>query len=99
MWWARFAAPHKLRPVVLVSREEAYARRRYVVVAAVTTKVRQIPAEVALGTTEGLPRECVANCDDLRTISRSMLVKRAGALAEGRLRALDTALMFTLGLD
>ncbi len=84
---------------MLVSREEAYESRRYVVVAAVTTRVRQIPAEVALGATEGLPRECVANCDDLRTVSRSMLVEHAGTLAEGRLRALDTALRFAVGLE
>ena len=99
MWWARFAAPDKLRPVVLVSREEAYSRRRYIVVAAVTTKVRQIPAEVPLGATEGLPRESVANCDDLRTIPRSILVERMGAVTGERLRALDTALRFSLGLD
>lgn len=99
MWWARFAAPDKLRPVVLVSREEAYARRRYVVVAAVTTRIRQIPAEVVLGTSEGLPRESVVNCDDLRTVPQSILIERMGALAGDRLRALDAALRFSLGLD
>ena len=88
-----------MRPVVLVSRDEAYATRRYVVVAAVTTRIRQIPTEVTLGASEGLPRESVANCDDLRTIPQSMFVERIGAITGDRLRALDAALRFSLGLD
>lgn len=99
VWWARFAAPDKLRPVVLVSREDAYTKRRLVVVAAVTTRIRQIPSEVAVGAAEGLPRASVANCDDLRTVPRSILVERIGAVTGDRLHALDGALRFALGLD
>lgn len=99
VWWARFAPPDKMRPVVLVSREEAYEQRQYVIVAAVTTRTRHIPAEVRLGRSEGLPHESVANCDDLRTVSRTALLRRVGAIGVDRLPALDAALKFALGLD
>lgn len=88
-----------MRPVVLVSRDEAYESRLYVIVAAVTTRIRHIPAEVPLGRSEGVPRDSVANCDDLRTVSRKALVQRMGAMASDRLATLDTALRFALGLD
>ena len=84
---------------MLVSREEAYGQRKFVIVAPVTTRVRKIPAEVPLGVAEGLPRESVANCDDLRTITQQALVQRIGAVGAERTTTLDAALKFALGLD
>jgi mRNA interferase MazF len=60
----------------------AYLAR--VLVAEVTTTIRAIPQEIALGVQEGLARPCVANLDTLRTIPREALVKRAGRLAPNR---------------
>jgi mRNA interferase MazF len=84
---------------VLLSRDEAYAVRALVTVAPVTTRVRGIPVEVALGKAEGLPRECVANVDGITTIAKSCLEGRAGTLAKDRIVALDRAVKFALGLD
>jgi len=39
--------------------------RQLVTVAPVTTRVRRIPTEVALGVGEGLPKACVVNLDTL----------------------------------
>lgn len=91
--------PDKTRPVVLVSREEAYARREYVMVAPVTTQARGIPAEVILDASEGLPRPSVANCDSLVTLAKSRLLRRIGNLHTNRSEDLDSALKFALGLD
>ena len=54
---------------------------------------------VVLGRSEGLPRDCVLNCDWLVTIAKTDLVERAGALSEAKLRKLDEALRFALALD
>ncbi len=56
VWWANLPEPHGKRPVVLVTRDGAYAIRDYVTVAPVTSRVRGIRAEVPLGVEEGLPR-------------------------------------------
>lgn len=96
LWWATV---DKRRPVVLLSRDEAYEVRQLVVVAPVTTVVRGFAAEVRVGRREGLPREGVINCDALVTISKGALVARAGALTAAKQRQLDDALMFALGLD
>lgn len=99
IWWARMPPPDKTRPVLLISRDEAYRLREFVTVAKVTTRRRGIFSEVALGTSEGLRKAGVANCDDVQTIAKSVLVARAGELAAGKVDELDRALKFALGLD
>ena len=49
VWWAELPSPIGRRPVVLLSRDEAYAVRNAVTVAEVTSTVRGIPVEVELG--------------------------------------------------
>ena len=70
VWWADLPAPAGRRPVVLLSRNEAYAVRELVTVAPVTTRARNIPTEVRLGPAQGLPKACVANLDTITTIPR-----------------------------
>jgi mRNA interferase MazF len=96
VWWAR---GDKRRPVVLVSRQEAYEVRALVIVAPATTAVRGYAVELKLGKREGLPRDCVVNCDWLVTIPKADLVERAGVLPAAKLRELDDALRFALGLE
>jgi len=98
IWWAELPPPAGRRPVVLVSRNEAYAVRELVTVAPVTTRVRRIPTEVPLGRAEGLPKACVANLDTLTTIPRRTLTQPIGALTPEKLAALERALAFALGL-
>ena len=99
VWWARLAGAAKTRPVVLVSRNEAYERRELLIIAPVPRRIRSIAAEVGVGQGEGLAHESVVNCDSLRTVRRSQLAERIGALGPAKLDELDTALKFTLGLD
>ncbi len=84
VWWIALPLPAGRRPVLLLSRSSAYAYLTRVLVVEVTTTVRGIPQEVALGRREGLPRRCVANLDALRTIAITSLDSRTGRLAAAR---------------
>jgi mRNA interferase MazF len=99
VWWARLPEPTGRRPVVLVSRDSAYAVRASVTVVEVSTTVRGIASEVPLGKRDGLPKPCVANTDSLVTIPKSWLDERIGALGAEKSAALDTALRFSLALS
>ena len=99
IWWAHLAEPAGRRPVVLLSRDEAYAVRDLVVVAPITTRVRGLPVEVPLGPDDGLPKPCAANLDTLTTISKRALLDRVGPLSPAKRLLLDEALRFALGLD
>ena len=68
------------------------------IVAPVTSRVRNIPTEVTLGREDGLPRACVANLDTITTIPKSVLTRRLAAPSAERIEAVDRALRFALGL-
>lgn len=55
--WAELPRPAGCRPVVLISRNEAYTVRELVTVAPITTRMRGIPVEVQLARDDGLPRK------------------------------------------
>lgn len=90
VWWAE--TEDKRRPVMVVTRSEAVPALSRVVVAPVTSTVRGIPTEVALGSDEGLRGPCVASFDNLRPIRRSLLVERVGRLKAERRHELCRAL-------
>ncbi|HKG39679.1 MAG TPA: type II toxin-antitoxin system PemK/MazF family toxin [Conexibacter sp.] len=90
IWWA--AAHDKRRPVLVVTRNEAIAVLRRLVVAPVTRTVRGIPTEIALGADEGLPVECAASFDNLQPVNRALLTERIGSLPATRRREVCDAL-------
>ena len=99
VWWAELNPPAGRRPVVLLSRDEAYAVRTLVTVAPITTRIRHIPSEVLLGSDEGLPRECAANLDSITTIPKDCLQERLVSLPSEKLRDIEDAIHFSLGLE
>jgi mRNA-degrading endonuclease toxin of MazEF toxin-antitoxin module len=52
-----------------------------------------------VGRREGLPRDGVVNCDWLVTVPKADFVERARAPSPTKLRQLDDALRFALGLE
>ncbi len=99
IWWANLLAPFGRRPVVLLSRDDAYLVRDLIIVAPVTTRIRGIPAEVPLGSEDGLPMASVANLDAIYTVSKSQLHERITGLNKEKLEAVETAIHFALGLE
>ena len=98
VWWARLALPAGRRPVVLVSRDAAYLVRSSITIAEVSTVIRSIPSEIALGKREGMRRPCVINTDNLATIPKTLLESHIVSLTAAKLEQLDEALRFSLGL-
>ena len=96
VWWADLPEPAGRCPVLLLSRNDAYAWLSKFIAVEITSTIRGIASEVPLGEEEGLPTTCVANCDSLRMVPRSSLTKCVGELAPARRievkRAMGTAL-------
>ena len=97
-WWTELPRPIGRRPVVLLSRDEAYAVRNAVTVAEVTTKIRGIPVEVVLGPEDGLTKKCVVNLDTIATIRKDFLIERISLLRSEKLRQIDEAIKFSLSI-
>jgi mRNA interferase MazF len=99
IWWADLPAPSGRRPVVLLSRDAAYAVRTSVTVAPVTRTIRDIPVEVALGREDGLRAACVVSLDDITTIPKARLTRRVSALSSARMAEIEDAIRFALDLS
>lgn len=98
IYWAKLPSPVGRRPVVLVSRDEAYAIKTRITVVVVTRTVRGIPTEVRVGPSQGLPKVGVANADELVTIPTAMLDERIATLSRAKLQEVDDALRFALAI-
>ena len=99
VWWASLPQPIGKRPVVLLSRDEAYKVRNAVTVAEVTTNIRDIPVEVSLSKEDGLPKACVVNLDTILTIRKELLQERISLLSQEKINAINLAIKFALALD
>jgi mRNA interferase MazF len=84
IWWADLPAPTGRRPVLLLTRDDGYSYLNKFIAAEITSTTRNIAVEVPVGPAEGLPTVCVANCDNLRMVSKVWLTERAGVLQSGR---------------
>ena len=99
VWWADLEPQAGMCPVLLLSRNEAYAVRKLVTIAPVTTRVRNIPSEVPLGLEDGLPKPCVVNLDTITTIVKASLRDRLTTLSVEKQNAVEVALHFALGME
>ncbi len=98
VWWANLPNPIGKRPVVLLSRDEAYSVRNAVTVAEVTSTIRNIPVEVNLGTGDGLPKKCVINLDTIITIRKELLTEKITDLTSEKVDEVNKATKFALDL-
>ncbi len=99
IWWAELEPPAGRRPVLLLSRDEAYSVRELITVAPVTTRMRHIPSEVSLSLEDGLPKPCVVNLDTITTIAKASLRDRLTTLSAEKQKAVELALHFALGME
>lgn len=95
----RFASPDKNRPVVVLTRDSAISYLSTVSVAPITTTIRGVPSEVALGEDDGMKAPCAVNLHNTITVSKDRLGKRVARLSGPRMDEICAALRFSLGCD
>jgi mRNA interferase MazF len=76
VWWVDMPPPAGRRPAVLLSRDAAYRVRAAITVAPVTRTIRNIPVEVSLDRSDGMPARCVLNLDDITTLPKVLIKQR-----------------------
>ncbi len=95
----RFPSPDKERPVLVLSRDSAIPYLSRVTVAPITSTIRGVPSEVALGPEDGMKHPCAANLHDVMTVAQAGLGRRLAQLDAARMRQICAALAFALGCD
>lgn len=83
----------KTRPAVVLTRELARGSMTSISVAPITSTIRGLSTEVALGSAHGLDGECVVSCDNVQTVPASSIGRQVGYLLERDESALAQALV------
>ena len=84
---------------MLLSRDAAYRVRAAVTVAPITRTIRNIPVEVLLDQSDGMPARCVVNLDDITTVPKSLIKQRVTTLSPEKIQKIDEAIRFALDLN
>ena len=98
IWWSEDAMLGR-RPVLVLSRDAVLGSLARPLVAPLTTRVRDLPTEVALEPADGAPRACVVSLDNVQPLARSLLVERIARLAPERMSEVCRALAIAVDCD
>ena len=90
--WLMETPNRKRRPVLVVSRDEVIPVLNNVVVAPVTSTIRDIATCIPVGPEEGIGHDSVATFDSLAAVPKSVLTTRLGGLGPGGRRRICQAL-------
>jgi mRNA interferase MazF len=96
--WFRFTVPDKRRPVLILGRPDVLPSLSQVPVIPLSTQIRGLRWEVALGPADGLPSACVLKPEWIRILDRAMLGTVIARLPENRWPEVRTALLDILAL-
>ena len=97
--WVDFELPGRRQPAVVLTRDSAIGYLASVTVAPITTTIRDTPSQVRLGPEDGLQTDCAVNLHNLQTVSKAKVNELIAVLNEDKVDALETALLFALGMD
>jgi len=80
--------------VLVLTRSTAIAYLSRVTVAPITSTIRGVPSEVALGPEDGMKAPCAVNLHNVMTVSQANLGRRVAELGPPRMRQVCAALAF-----
>lgn len=89
----------KPRPAVVMHRDFAGRVLNAVLVAPLTTTIRDIPTAVRLGEADGIDRDCIATLDNLTLLPTDRFIRRVGRLAPDRMAELCRALAIAVACE
>ena len=85
--------------MLVLTRSSAIDYLSRVTVAPITSTIRGVPSEVALGPEDGMKQPCAVNLHNVMTVNQANLGRRVAELSPLRMRQVCSALAFALGCD
>jgi mRNA interferase MazF len=94
-----FSRPDKIRPVVVLTRDNSIGSLSTVTVAPISSTIRGVASEVLLDENDGMKGRCVVNLHHAVTVQQSRLGRCVSRLNSLRMSEICAALRFSLGCD
>lgn len=98
VWFADLGMVEKSRPVLVLAYPEPADARALVIVAPLTSQIRGLRGEVALGKPRWLPKVSAVNVQGLASFDSTKLTRRLGILSAEQYSAVKAALRELLKL-
>ncbi len=105
IWWVDFGTPRGSeqggqRPALIIQNDIGNTNSTTTIIAAITSKKKTpYPFHVEILAHEsGLPQDSTVLLEQILTIDKSRLIRRASALSPATMRDVDRALQFSLAL-
>lgn len=83
---------NKRRPALILTRQSALHVLTWVTIAPITSTIRGISSEVAVGPRNGLDHDSVVSCDNITTVRRTAVGNALGLLFDDQEPALARAI-------
>lgn len=99
VWLADLGWEGKVRPVVIVSRDDPDPPRSLVIYVPLTTQHRGSDYEVPIPNVRFLDRNSVASVQGLGSVATVRLGRKLGTLPGETVAAIDNAILWALGLE
>jgi mRNA interferase MazF len=94
----KFINPVKKRSVRILTRDSVLEYLGEITIAPITTTVRNIPSEVFLTKTDGMPRNCAVNCDHLQPVSKGKIGSLITSMSAFKMVAVGEAIRFAVDI-
>jgi mRNA interferase MazF len=94
--WYRFQKPDKQRPVLIISRSSIIPYLNDITIAPLTTTIRNIPSEVIVTKSDGVPRISAINFDHIQTVVKQRIGPLITTLHAHRIHEVNRAIRFAL---
>ena len=95
--WYTFRLPDKLRPVLILTRNDVIDRLNEIIVVPATRTIRGLTTEVVLTVDDGMPAACALNFDHVSLAQRSRMGPVLCYLSETRWAEVRDALLIACG--
>ena len=95
--WFADVPGDKRRPVLILSRDPMGRLLHSVICAPITSRIRGLSTELALGREAGLAKSSVANFDNTLLLARRRLVRRLGRAKQATMIAACAAMATAIG--
>ena len=95
--WMADVAGDKKRPVLVLTRDPLGEILHSVICAPITSTIRGLSTEVALGKPEGLARDSVANFDNMFLLPRARLIRKLGEATTSQMAEACVAVAIATG--
>jgi len=99
IWSYPFRPPDRKRPVLILTRQEVIGLLNTVMVAPITSTIRGVPSEVAVGVEEGLKHPSALKLDRVQTVEQAKLTGYVGHVSSEKMREVCRALVVATGCE